>query len=41
MVLSRSEIKLAIKHISQNLFVRTSRTPFQVALDEEGINDIF
>jgi hypothetical protein len=41
MVLTRSEAKLAFTHLVQNVFGRSAGTPLQLALDEEGIDDIF
>jgi hypothetical protein len=41
MVLTRSEAKLAFTHILQNVFGRSAGTPLQLALEEEGIDDIF
>jgi hypothetical protein len=41
MVLTRSETKTAYTNILHNVFGRADGTPLQLALEEEGIEDIF
>jgi hypothetical protein len=41
MVLTRNEAKIAFTHILQVVFGRAASTPLQLALEEEGIDDIF
>jgi hypothetical protein len=41
MVLTRSKAKTAYTHILHNVFGRADGTPLQLALEEEGIEDVF
>jgi hypothetical protein len=41
MVLTRSEARTAYTHILHNVFGRADGTPLQLALEEEGIEDVF
>jgi hypothetical protein len=41
MVLTQNEAKIAFTHILQVVFGRAAGTPLQLALEEEGIDDIF
>jgi hypothetical protein len=41
MVLTQNEAKIAFTHILQVVFGRAAGTPLQLALEEEGLDDIF